>query len=120
MNNEIPKFYQISKTLRRSLENPNVNKIYKNKYLSKIDEDIKEENKEEDFLYSDKEEDDFKKVTNEAMNALEVEDGVHLFKVFQTSLPTKKGDNLYLDVKVVFISEKGGVHFVCPFYITNY
>ena len=65
MNNEIPKFYQISKTLRRSLENPNVNKIYKNKYLSKIDEDIKEENKEEDFLYSDKEEDDLDKKEKE-------------------------------------------------------
>ena len=62
---EIPKFYQISKTLRRSLEVPNINKISKNKYLSKIDEDIKEENNEEDFLYSDNEEDDSDKKEKE-------------------------------------------------------
>ena len=65
MISEIPKFYQISKTLRRSLENPNINKSYKNKYLSKIDEDIKEENKEEEFLYSDNEEDDLDKKEKE-------------------------------------------------------
>jgi hypothetical protein len=62
---EIPKFYRISKTLRRSLEVPNINKISKNKYLSKIDEDIKEENNEEDFLYSDNEEDDSDKKEKE-------------------------------------------------------
>ena len=65
MISEIPKFYQISKTLRRSLENSNINKSYKNKYLSKIDEDIKEENKEEEFLYSDNEEDDLDKKEKE-------------------------------------------------------
>ena len=68
MISEIPKFYQISKTLRRSLENPNINKSYKNKYLSKIDEDIKEENKEEEFLYSDNEEDDLDKKEKEKEN----------------------------------------------------
>ena len=68
MISEIPKFYQISKTLRRSLENPNINKSYKNKYLSKIDEDIKEENKEEEFLYSDNEEDDLDKKGKEKEN----------------------------------------------------
>ena len=68
MISEIPKFYQISKTLRRSLENSNINKSYKNKYLSKIDEDIKEENKEEEFLYSDNEEDDLDKKEKEKEN----------------------------------------------------
>ena len=68
MISEIPKFYQISKTLRRSLENPNINKSYKNKYLSKIDEDIKEENKEEEFLYSDNEEDDLDKKEKDKEN----------------------------------------------------
>ena len=68
MISEIPKFYQISKTLRRSLENQNINKSYKNKYLSKIDEDIKEENKEEEFLYSDNEEDDLDKKEKEKEN----------------------------------------------------
>lgn len=40
------------------------------------------------------EEKDFKNVTNEAMKALNVDDGVHMFKIFQYALPQKDNENL--------------------------
>lgn len=41
-----------------------------------------------------KQEKDFKKVTNEAMQALGIDNGIHLYKVFQSSLPSDKGQNI--------------------------
>ena len=41
-----------------------------------------------------REEEDFKKVTGEAMEALDVKDGIRMFKVFQTALPSNKNENL--------------------------
>ena len=58
VNIEFPKFYKISKTLKRTSGTPKKISSLNNKYLGKIDEDIKEENKEEDNLFSDNEEND--------------------------------------------------------------
>ena len=41
-----------------------------------------------------REEEDFKNTTNAAMNTLGVKNGIRLFKVFQTSLPSEEGENL--------------------------
>lgn len=41
-----------------------------------------------------REEADFKQVTNEAKKALNIDNGTHMFKVFQTSLPSSPGENL--------------------------
>lgn len=42
---------------------------------------------------TDKEEQEFKKVTKDALNALGVADGVRLFKIFSTALPTNQEEN---------------------------
>lgn len=40
------------------------------------------------------EEKDFKKTTNQALEALDIDDGMHIFKIFQTALPNDEGQNL--------------------------
>ena len=85
INIELPKIYHISKTLKKSVEARNINEMAKNKYLGKIEEDIKEENNEEDVLYSDNE-------NNEELGKKEKED--YSFEELKSSSEEEEINNI--------------------------